>query len=95
MSDCPNCDALRADVARLERQVNASVAVGNYKALVLKLGDVNADLRACAEALEQMTARYVSLVNSGDCGNWNPEEEVEVLNARAALGRQSVQEILK
>lgn len=38
-------------------------------------------------ALETLTKRYVGLASSGDCGFWNPEEEDEVIAARAALSR--------
>ncbi len=54
-------------------------------------GDVfeNQDLISAApelyEALEVFVNDYVSMVNSGDCGNWNPEEELKVTLARAAL----------
>jgi len=37
------------------------------------------------EALKFMTRRYEELVDSGDCGHWNPRDEVEVQEARAAL----------
>jgi len=37
------------------------------------------------DALERLLGRYVSMVNSGDCGNWDPETEEEVIEARAAL----------
>jgi hypothetical protein len=40
---------------------------------------------AMRKALEGLTAMYVAMVNSGDCGFWNPEEEAEVIAARAAL----------
>lgn len=36
-------------------------------------------------ALRQLLTRYLELVNCGDCGNWNPEKELEVIDARAAL----------
>ena len=49
------------------------------------LGKLEADLAACREALTALLNRYVGLVNSGDAGFWNPEEEVEVQQARAAL----------
>jgi hypothetical protein len=39
------------------------------------------------EALEAMTRMYASLVESGDCGFWNPEEVDEVRAARAAIAR--------
>ena len=38
-----------------------------------------------AEALEDMLTMYTDLINSGDCGNWNPEHDEEVIIARAAL----------
>lgn len=46
----------------------------------------NAALR---EALQQLLTRYTELVNSGDCGNWNPEKEMEVRDARAALAARA------
>jgi hypothetical protein len=51
----------------------------------------NAHLIAAAPdlyaALDAITARYVSIAVSGDCGFWNPENEPEVVAARAALSR--------
>ena len=37
------------------------------------------------EALDKLLTRYRALVLSGDCGFWDPEEEAEVIAARAAL----------
>lgn len=37
------------------------------------------------EALTSMLNHYVRLAGSGDCGFWDPEEEAEVIAARAAL----------
>ena len=42
------------------------------------------DLIAAATGLLD---RYVQLINCGDCGNWNPEEEFEVIALRAALAK--------
>ena len=44
--------------------------------------------RVLREALENLLYRYVELIKSGDCGNWNPEEELQVIKARAALERK-------
>lgn len=38
-------------------------------------------------ALRAITARYLSLAGSGDCGFWNPEEEDDVIRANAALAK--------
>ena len=36
-------------------------------------------------ALKGLTDMYVSMVNSGDCGNWDPEKDKEVIAARSAI----------
>lgn len=38
------------------------------------------------KALELLLERYVELVACGDCGNWNPETDNEVIAARKAIG---------
>lgn len=40
---------------------------------------------ALEKALRGLLDRYTGLVNCGDCGFWNPENEPEVIAARAAL----------
>jgi hypothetical protein len=47
--------------------------------------------KVLAEALVTMLERYTSLVNCGDCGNWDPETEPAVIGARAALERAGYQ----
>lgn len=37
------------------------------------------------EAHKQLLERYLELVNCGDCGNWNPEKEQEVIESRRVL----------
>jgi hypothetical protein len=53
--------------------------------------EANARLIAAApdllQHLEAMVAHYVQLAGSGDCGLWDPENEVEVTAARAAIAR--------
>lgn len=39
------------------------------------------------KALQVMTATYVELVNTGDAGRWDPEKDVEVIGARAAIAK--------
>ena len=36
-------------------------------------------------ALQALLHRYLELVNCGDCGNWDPEQEPDVIQAHAAL----------
>lgn len=56
-----------------------------------EMAEPNARLIAAAPdiltALRAMTQRYVDLANSGDAGFWDPEEEDEVIAARAAIAK--------
>ena len=45
--------------------------------------------KALTDALSRLLEHYVSLINSGDVGNWDPEKEDEVIAARAALNAAS------
>lgn len=51
----------------------------------------NARLIAAApellDALKSLIDGYIELVNSGDCGNWDPETDKEVIQARAAIAK--------
>jgi hypothetical protein len=49
------------------------------------IASVLAKLDKCRKALEDLLYRYVTLVESGDAGNWNPEIETQVIAAREAL----------
>jgi len=37
------------------------------------------------EALQAMVDMYCRLIDSGDCGNWNPRDDVEVRDANKAI----------
>jgi len=50
-----------------------------------EIAELRAQLNKANTALSALLEMYVQLANSGDCGNWNPEEEDEVIAARAAL----------
>ncbi len=41
------------------------------------------------KALHNMTEHYADLINSGDAGNWNPEEEPVVISAREQLSKHT------
>lgn len=64
---------------------HASIGRHNYKEnaeLIVRAVNSHDKL---VTALEGMIDRYTGLVNCGDCGNWNPEEEKSVIAAREAL----------
>ncbi len=79
-----------------EQQASASLLVelerlaqlaGKMEAENLRLrGQVSAAIElgsVCTAHLES----YIKLVNSGDCGNWDPELEPQVIALRAALSK--------
>lgn len=43
------------------------------------------EIEVLVNALVGMVNVYTALVNCGDCGNWNPEEDKEVIVARKAF----------
>ncbi|WPU91821.1 hypothetical protein SNE25_21115 [Mucilaginibacter sabulilitoris] len=63
------------------------------KVLGVSISQTAANARLIAAAPELLTVlqdlltRYTELVNSGDCGNWDPEEEKEVIQARNAINK--------
>lgn len=66
---------------------------GQDKAFVFlaDVGPEDASLIAAApdllEALEKFVKEYTEMVNSGDCGFWDPENEDKVKAARAAIAK--------
>lgn len=62
-----------------------------------KLALANAELRGIAselhEALSALLKHYVTLIQSGDCGFWDPEKEDQVRAARAALAKARGEEV--
>jgi hypothetical protein len=55
------------------------------KAAAARLDELEREGAVLREALESITARYVDLASSGDCGFWDCEQEDVVKQARAAL----------
>lgn len=39
------------------------------------------------EALEMLLEHYLSLANSGDCGYWDTDKEIQVIKAREAIAK--------
>lgn len=44
-------------------------------------------------ALRDLLNHYIALVESGDAGHWNPNEEKEVIKAKKALSSSPAQEL--
>ena len=85
---------------RIIKNSNESWIGGEDGGLVNHISHDNAEfiVRACnshyenealrnelVEALELFVSEYTDLVNSGDAGFWDPEEENKVVKARAVL----------
>ena len=84
----------RLTVPTMHRFPVANVGVINVWSKVcpaLDEAEANARLIAAAPrmlaALRAMTEHYVRLAASGDCGNWDPKTEAEVIEARAAIAK--------
>ncbi len=76
-----DCHAKHAPENECERVANAEfivLAVNNHERLV--------------SALRKMINHYTGLVNSGDAGNWNPETEPQIIEARETLSALTVKE---
>ena len=50
--------------------------------LIERQGKIIEDMTDC---LDDMTKHYVELASSGDCGFWEPENEMEVIAARKMI----------
>ena len=101
MSDTPRTDARRgfhgwytavdAEFSeKLERELNAANAeVDRMTAKVAQLYEGAEEqtqrIKRLEEALEGTIKCFVDLVDSGDAGFWNPEEQSVIIAARAAL----------
>ena len=55
------------------------------RAILAERERVADQLRDLADCLSDMTEHYVELAGCGDCGNWDPEEEIEVQAARKMI----------
>jgi len=70
-------------VIRLSRALEDTADI--FKAAAARLDELEREGAMLREALESITARYVDLASSGDCGFWDCEQEDVVKQARAAL----------
>lgn len=67
--------------------MNSKTGIRRTGAEVFANGRVMAAAPDLYESLAALLASYTSLVNCGDCGNWDPETEPAVIAARAALAK--------
>lgn len=58
---------------------------GTKSILCGEVTSLKSKLERAIECLESFLDMYVALVNSGDAGFWNPEEDEEVIKARTTL----------
>ncbi len=77
-------------VAEVEQRLQVSKDQHEYyRSKTSECMGVNIQLAArvaeLEKALNELLDRYTGMVNSGDCGNWNPETEDCVIKARAAM----------
>ena len=59
-----------------------------YDPQATKIRELQDRIKRLEEALEGTVKCYVDLVNSGDAGFWNPEEQSVIIAARAALKKE-------
>lgn len=78
MSDTPRTDEF------FKRRLHPDFCINQAMEFASQLERENGGLLA---ALENFVERYTALVNSGDAGNWNPETDAEVIQARAAISK--------
>lgn len=58
---------------------------GCANCLKAEIATKNAQIVALREALESSMEAWRTLVNSGDAGNWNPEEDAHIIRGAKAL----------
>jgi hypothetical protein len=90
----PSVHQQRENMRRIVACVNAceGLSTADLEAVAGQGAPANEAVKRFNEtrsALIALLDRYTGLVNSGDAGNWNPEDEPEVIAARAAIAKVS------
>lgn len=67
--------------------IRVSLANEIINATEHNLGALQREYTALAAASAALLDRYTELVNCGDCGNWNPETEAQVIAMRQELAK--------
>lgn len=89
------------ELASQKREHEATLATTQHwlanlrsaEAELTRLRAENATLQRRVEQMERAATdfldNYVAMINSGDCGNWDPETEPKVIALRAALAGET------
>ena len=86
MSDTPRTDAEQEHVTNLHNdQVCSTPPPDPYYVPAEFARGLERELANLRAASQAHLDRYLELVNSGDAGHWNPEQEEHVINLRRAL----------
>lgn len=88
MSATVHANMLHGTIAKISMDQCAhthGVQFNDLEAAEAKLAKVSQERDRLANALENLLTRHCRLVESGDCGFWDVEQEPEVIEARAAL----------
>ena len=68
------------------REFERNGVISDHAEVIINIAvDLHDENKRLREALLNMTERYCDLINSGDAGNWNPEDDQPVISARLAL----------
>jgi hypothetical protein len=73
------------ELAQNEAKCGFITEAYDLRAAAARLDELEREGAVLREALESITARYVDLASSGNCGFWDCEQEDVVKQARAAL----------
>ena len=102
MSETPRTDEAQFGTGRvsvsfartLERELNAANAEIEEKRkdvvwLATEKAELEGRIQRLEEALEGTVKCFVDLADSGDAGFWNPDEQLVIIAARAALKKEA------
>jgi len=87
--------ALRKERDELRAEVNVAPRVlaeawAERDTALARVAALEKDAESAVYALTTLLDRFTRLVNSGDCGRWNPEEEPVVIRARAVIADAAI-----
>jgi len=87
---CPNSQT-HETLAKFNSGAECARAIDCHNALI-GVANPEGAVKLLIHVLQCMTDRYCELVNSGDAGRWDPEQDAEVSNARTTIALFQKQE---